>query len=826
MSHLSKVKYSFVSKSPNAPTDAFTVVRFNGEEALSQWYSFEITLVTDHDVDPLDLMKHPAVFHVHRDQADPVDFNGILAGFEELREFRGFVFYKAVLVPKLWWLTLTHHNQVSLDCTVEDIITNGLMDGGLSPNADFEIRLQKNYPAMEYVCQYNETHFNFVTRWAEREGIYYYFDQTPAGEKIIFTDSAIAHTSLKAGPELIYSPPSGLDASALEEVVSRFTCRFRQVPHTIRLKDYNYEKPSLSVEGVAQVDPDGRGETFMYGLHFLNPEEGNRLARIRAEELMCGKTRYAGQSSVPYLTPGYHFSLTRHYRPSLNGTYLITRVRHEGHQVGWLTSGIGEALPKAEQAMHYQNRFTAIRSDVQYRPELRGAMPKISGAISAKIDSAGTGQYAELDKLGRYKVRLPFDLNKNHGDGHASAFLRLMQPYAGSAEGMHFPLRKGTEVLLSFIDGHPDRPVIAGAIPNPETISPVTQNNQSQSVIRTSADNRITLEDKSGSERIVMRTPFVDTYIRMGAPQAGLTGEEVLKTVASSAEDGSSASRGQKVNANDKQGIAVHTDGNLVEMVGRDVKRYTGGHWQQQIGTLDPTEIFPFDKTLPKGVYVKGDDHFITAGSSIQQVGVGGKDACHDFGQPPDGKSRKGVYIDGENRVVVTGNSKIEAHHGDAAGNMIIDMNNDGITIDAGNRKLNISCNNRSDIIKGEESWFTVGHKEAGFLGNDFSINLGMKESITAAGSVDLAFAPKFEGTWSDSISVALGILKVAFDFTILSMSFNTGIKIDRNVIKVDSSDLFELKEVKAEIRKGLAQLKKYKLRGSPAIIEIELADM
>ena len=137
--------------------------------------------------------------------------------------------------------------------------------------------------------------------------------------------------------------------------------------------------------------------------------------------------------------------------------------------------------------------------------------------MNATIDAAGSGEYAELDDLGRYKVKLPFDQSDMEG-GKASRWVRMSQPYAGVERGIHFPLPKGTEVLLTFVDGDPDRPVIAGAVPNPETASPVTAVNQSESVIKTGGNNKIRIQDLVGSERIIMETPAANSWIRVGTP--------------------------------------------------------------------------------------------------------------------------------------------------------------------------------------------------------------------------------------------------------------------------------------------------------------------
>ncbi len=503
MSLLNEKRFSFISNAPGLTEDTFAVVSFRGFEGISKPYEFDILLVSeDPEIDLDQMMQKPARFVIHREDGHDVRYHGILQQFEQMHEAKGYVFYRALLSPKLWWLSLTHHNQVCLGKSVSAIVEETLLDGGLT-TSDFEFRLQGAYPEMEYVCQYGESHFDFISRWLEREGIYYFFEQTDAGEKVIFTDTRISHTDLALEKDLYYSPPSGMDNAHRGEVIQSFTCRQRQLPRKVLLRDYNYEKPSLEITGSADVDPNGRGEAYLYGEHFPTPEEGNRLAAIRAEELLCRKQEFFGESTVPFLMTGFTFTLNDYYRATFNRKHLITEVVHEGSQTGHLISGISETLSERERQVFYRNTFTAISSDTQFRPERKTAKPRIAGTMHARVDAEGSGTYAELDDQGRYTVRVPFDVNDAHGAGKASSRVRMAQPYAGSDHGMHFPLHKGTEVLLTFIDGDPDRPIIAGAIPNPETPSVVNSGSNASGGF-TDGGSSFSMHNSDEGQRITM----------------------------------------------------------------------------------------------------------------------------------------------------------------------------------------------------------------------------------------------------------------------------------------------------------------------------------
>jgi type VI secretion system secreted protein VgrG len=509
---------AFTFESKGLPRDTFSVVNFTGEEGLSSLYRFEIQLISERqDLDLAAVLQHPATFTIKGRFANgpELPFHGILSGFEQMHRFGPYTFYRTELRPKLWWLTLTHHNQVFLDKKIDPFRSAVLKDGGLAPGVDFEFRLQGKYDPREYVCQYGESHFDFVSRWLEREGAYYWFEQGETSEKMIAADTVMVHAPLPGHETFLYSPMSGLDGGDVDKTIKRFTLKQSPLPRNVLLRDYNYMKPSLELEGKAHVHNQGRGQIYLYGEHFPDKNEGQRLAKVRAEEFLCREKIFNAQSSIPAVRPGYLFNLQRHYSPEFNRQYLTTSVHHEGSQARYLVSGLGLGDLEDKDGLFYRNTFACIPGGTQFRPPRTTPKPRISGSLSAKIDAAGSGQYAELDEHGRYKVILPFDLS-GRKDGKASAWVRMMQPYAGEDMGFHAPLHKGTEVLLSFIEADPDRPVISGAIPNAETPSPVRDENQTQVRLVSSSGNVMHMEDQEGKQRILMHSPQTGSFIRMG----------------------------------------------------------------------------------------------------------------------------------------------------------------------------------------------------------------------------------------------------------------------------------------------------------------------
>ncbi len=516
MSYLEEKSFFFESKAPGLGPDTFTVVSFSGSEGISRLYEFKITLISkDPEIDFDAVMTHDATLYLNADKGLPV--HGIVSNFEQLQEVDGNYIYRAVLSPKLWKLTGYKVSEVYLDMTVPSIIEKVLSEGGLS-SLDFEIKTKRGYRTWSYVCQYQETHFNFISRWMEREGMYYYWEQEESGAKLIVTDTSLAHVDLPGDEKKVqYSPPSGLEQGVQKRACTAFLSSRRPVPEKVVVQDFNYRKSPPVITGQATVSPDGQGEVYLYGEHVKNEDEANEYARLRAEKILCRRNAYHAESAAAFLRPGYFFDLERHFRKDFNAKYLLVGLEHEGSQASLLAAGVAASPTDAEKRPFYRNSFQAIKSDVQFRPEIETPKPRFHGTINAKVESEGEGQYAELDEYGRYKVKMPFDRSDLAGQ-RASRWIRMAQPYCGPDEGLHFPLRKGAEVIITFMDGDPDRPIIAGAVPGAEGQSVINHENSSKNLIRSAGGNVMHFEDMRGKQRVLMSSPTSNSWVRVGYP--------------------------------------------------------------------------------------------------------------------------------------------------------------------------------------------------------------------------------------------------------------------------------------------------------------------
>ena len=500
----------------------FDLVSLEGYEAISRPFRFELVLVSDNpDVDFDAMLRQPASLRIYApDGAGHLPYHGILAEFEQLHRADGYVFYRAVLVPRLWRLSLFRVSDVFLDEQNIPGIIESVFKGSRLSSADYALALNGDYRKRSFVCQYEESNLAFISRWMEKEGMHYFFDHDGDVDKLILVDRK---ESLPAKALAVnYRPVDELDTGAASDSVQAFVYCQKPLPHRVLLQEYNYRKAHLDLLVEAVVDEKGVGDVMIYGENFRDEAQGKRYATLRAEEIVCGARVYSGESTAVGLRSGHFMALAGHYRSSFNAKYLVTEIRHQGSQAGALLAGIRSPYSDEGKTTHYSNSFQAIPADVQFRAERSTPWPRVAGTMNAKVDSEGLGELAEMDEFGQYKVQLPFD-RPGKGANKGSARVRMASPYSGDGHGMHFPLYKGSEVLLSFTDGDPDQPVIVAAVPNSENRNIINQDNATDNGISTKGGNKLYMSDAKGKEAMWMHSPYHNSSIGIGSidPKGG-----------------------------------------------------------------------------------------------------------------------------------------------------------------------------------------------------------------------------------------------------------------------------------------------------------------
>ncbi len=570
MSLSSDVNFSF--KCDNCTDDEFRVLQFSGSEILGDLYQFDIQLINySENLDAEDLLNGNCILEIDS-YGKKRFFKGILSNFNYLKSTENGYLYQATLVPKLWLLTQFTTNEVYLGLTLSETLTLIFDEAGLTAD-EYDLSFISGYRTWDYRCQFGESHYTFLKRITEREGVYFYFDQK---NQAVFCNKNNQHP--QESYPASYSTVTGNSYSDGAPVIFQWTKNIQRVPKEVIVKDYNNDQPLVDLSAKAIIDSSGMGEVFRYCDNLLDLEEAEELANIRAEELLMQKTRFFGNSLDVEITPAHPIHLQGHPLEKLNIEYTPISVSHSGY-----APDLSQIHQTHEQP--YSNTVQAIASDIQFRPEQRTEKPRFYGVLNAIIDSEGDGKYSHLDSRGRYKVILPFD-RKGRDGAQASWWIPMSQPNAGDNSGMHFPLLKGAEVLLSFIGGDPDRPVITGAVPNASKPSIVQEDNHTQNKIKTAANNIIEMEDEAGSERIKLFSPNSNSYLHLGAANP--------------------------VKAN---GIMMMTEGGFYQEVvsGSQItmttRKKTDAIPEGLLNTSDQANDLIDESTLDGDIFLKGDDN-------------------------------------------------------------------------------------------------------------------------------------------------------------------------------------------------------------------------
>ncbi|MCA9604238.1 MAG: type VI secretion system tip protein VgrG, partial [Myxococcales bacterium] len=426
------------------PDADIRVHELRGTHELGALWEVEVSLLIDDDLllDADALIEAPAaVYQAATGGIAEAPFYGMVREVELLRALPGhYSHYRVVLVPNLWVLTQVVRSRVFLDASVPTILEQVLGDAGLEADTDYVLSLEATYPTRELTVQYRESDFDFLARLLEHEGITFFAQVQEGHESWVFTDGSNAFTDTAAGdiPFLLR------DTTDLYELgLHSLRVRTSSVPSRLITRDYAPAQPLVRIEASETVTGSGIGMVFLPDDHLRDDADAARLARVRAEELAVAGHVARATGFVRELRAGQLLTLVGHPIDELNRTWLVVLVDY------------------AQTAEHEDTgpsmRIEMIPSDVPYRPARLTRKPRVSGIHMAHVDGEVVGVPAPLDDEGRYKVVLPWDLVGAPG-GHASSWLRMAQVHSGPGYGTHFPLHVGTEVLIAYVDGDPDRP--------------------------------------------------------------------------------------------------------------------------------------------------------------------------------------------------------------------------------------------------------------------------------------------------------------------------------------------------------------------------------
>ena len=472
-----------------------------GGEELGRLFNYELQLHSlDNAIDLNQVLGKPMCVSVQLDGGGERHFHGIVARFSQNVDQGQFASYQATLRPWLWLLTRTSDCRIFQNLTIPQIIKQVFRDLGFS---DFEDALSRPYREWEYCVQYRETSFDFVSRLMEQEGIYYFFRHEQGRHVLVLADAYGAHTTAPGYGSVPYYPKN--EQQRERDHIHDWHLAQEVQPGSLELNDYDFQRPSARIDvRSAMPRPHAAGDypLFDYPGTYVQSEDGEHYARTRIEALQTLHEQVELAGNARGLGSGHLFSLTGFTRQDQNREYLIVGARY------YLSQESGESGVGAPSAQ-FESSLTCIDAQQSFRPMAITHRPIVKGPQTALVVGP-KGEEIWTDQFGRVKVHFYWDRHDQSNE-NSSCWIRVSQSWAGKNWGsMQIP-RIGQEVIVSFLEGDPDRPIITGRVYNAEQTVPYDlPENATQSGMKSRSSkggtpanfNEIRMEDKKGAEQL------------------------------------------------------------------------------------------------------------------------------------------------------------------------------------------------------------------------------------------------------------------------------------------------------------------------------------
>ncbi len=483
----------------------FQVLAFQGQEALNQPYSFELELVSEKADWSLEQLLHrPAWLSL---APGGPGIHGLLGAIAQGDSGKRLTRYRVELVPRLAYLAQRTNSRIFQHLSVPQILVRLLEEHGILEGA-YRLALGPTpYPARDYCVQYGESDLHFLDRLCEEEGIHYHFEHQPEGAVLVFGDDATSFPRLAA---TAYHPGSGQVAE--RPVIRRLQVGLQTRSSQLTLRDQDPLQPRLRLESRSDAEQQPTLEHYDFPAGFRDRTRGKQLSARGLEALRADSQAAEGQSDQPTLSTGHFLPLTEHPRADWNQLWLLTRIDHQGLQPQVLEEGLGtpRLLPAPGDdgwTQGYRNSFQAIPWQLPFRPARRHPKPRLLGQQSAVV-TGPAGEEIHCDALGRVKVQFHWD-RESQADERTSCWLRVASGWAGNGHGALSVPRIGMEVLVGFLEGDPDQPLILGCLYHAEHRPPLElPRDKTRSSFKSLSSpggggyNELRVEDRHGQEEI------------------------------------------------------------------------------------------------------------------------------------------------------------------------------------------------------------------------------------------------------------------------------------------------------------------------------------
>ena len=483
------------------PDGQFFLDGLRGTESLGAPFQLTLSLLSDSsDIDISSLVGDTMTVTVEGEEAATRYFNGYVTRMALVGIFDSHAQYRATLRPWFFLMSSRVNSRIFQNQSVPDIAKALFREHGFS---DFEDALAGSYDPREFVVQYRESDFAFVSRLFEHAGIYYYFRHEKGRHVLVLADSASAHKTIPEYEEVSFHP-QGTPTAAADEFISSWELVHQWRPGAYASDDYDFERPRSDLTAQLQAaarHKKGDLEIFDYPAGYTDQGDIEDYVRGRLEALQSDVELANGGGDVRGIGAGNLFGLIEFPNEDQNKQYLIVSASYDAKNNAHDAGDGGDG--------HFTMSFTAMDSQVPFRPALATPTPRVDGVQTA-IVVGQAGDEITVDQYGRVKVQFHWD-REGKNDENSSCWVRVAQVWAGSGwGGIQIP-RIGQEVIVDFLEGDPDRPIITGRVYNADNMPPYAlPANKTQSGIKSRSTlggapsnfNELRFEDKKGSEQV------------------------------------------------------------------------------------------------------------------------------------------------------------------------------------------------------------------------------------------------------------------------------------------------------------------------------------
>jgi type VI secretion system secreted protein VgrG len=495
----------FITLETSLGKDVLLLESFTGVEGVSRLFRFHLDLLSERgDIDGSDLIGRPVAVAVTQADGPPRYINGLVSRFGQAESDPRLTRYSMEIVPWLWLLTRTADCRIFQNISVPDIIESIFKEYGLK---DYKLQLQGSFEPREYCVQYRETDFNFVSRLMEQYGIFYFFEHEATKHTLVLANSPSAHRPCPGIGKVRVEFTGGEIGE--EDVVVEWHDEQELRSGKYSVADFNFETPTTSllstVAGTVTMGSNGKLELYDYPGEYQKKVEGEALAKLRIEEEEAEHWLAVGRGTCRGLVSGFRFDLDGHFRKELNTAYVVLEIQHAASTGSAYETGVAAA----NGAGPYTNSFVCMPHKVPYRPPRLTPKPVVQGVQTA-IVVGPKGEEIYTDTYGRVKVQFHWDREGKY-DEKSSCWVRVAEGWAGKRWGSVFTPRVGQEVIVDFLEGDPDQPIITGRVYNAAHMPPYElPGEHTKSTIKTYSSkggggfNEIRFEDRKGKEQVFL----------------------------------------------------------------------------------------------------------------------------------------------------------------------------------------------------------------------------------------------------------------------------------------------------------------------------------